>query len=366
MKDILIAHNYSEDSFASMSFNLAHHLANLGNRVIFISHKPFFDEVQIIKKGKGEIVIYSWPSKKRPTSLKDAFWFSKIYFKYKPVVVIGHFVGANITVTISKLLSLGKVKTFVYYHTLLQQIAKDNNTLSFRYKMSFYRKMIFYKTFCDIIVCPSELAKNDLSNFYCVKKGMVILNPMQDRYTSESNKNNNKVVISYLGRLDSSKGVVELVKAFKKYNRKTECSNIILNIAGTGSQEAEIRKEIIGERNVLYFGGLSYDKIDDYLCKSHFVIIPSKMDNLPTVGLEAMMNQVPLLISNTTGLTNYLKEGKECFKFDSNLESMISIFEKVETKSVQQVHMGINARNTFLEKFSMEEYCVNFSNHIGA
>lgn len=364
MKNILIAHNYSEDSFASMSFHLAHHLANLGNRVIFISHKPFFDEEQSIKKGKGEIVIYSWPSKKRPTSLKDAFWYSKIYFKYKPEIVIGHFVGANITIAISKLLSLGKVRTFVYYHTLLQQIAEDHNTLSFRYKMSFYRKMIFYKTLCDIIVCPSDLAKNDLSNFYCFKKGMVLLNPIKDRYTSESNKNNSKIIISYLGRLDPSKGILELVKAFKKYNRQTECSNIILNIAGTGSQDTEIRKEIIGEPNVLYFGGLSYDEIDNYLSKSHFIIIPSKRDNLPTVGLESMMNQVPLLISNTTGLTNYLEEGKECFKFDPNLESMISIFEKVEKEFEKQVQMGIHARKTFLEKFSMEEYCINFSNLI--
>ena len=364
MKNILIAHNYSEDSFASMSFNLAHHLANLGNRVIFISHKPFFDEAQSIKKGKGEIVIYSWPSKKRPTSLQDAFWYSKIYFKYKPEVVIGHFVGANITIAISKLLSLGKVRTFVYYHTLLQQIAEDHNTLSFRYKMSFYRKMIFYKTLCDIIVCPSDLAKNDLSNFYCVKKGMVILNPVKDRYTSESNKNNSKIIISYLGRLDPSKGILELVKAFKKYNRQTECSNIILNIAGTGSQDAEIRKEIIGEPNILYFGGLSYDKIDDYLCKSHFIVIPSKADALNMVGVESMMNQIPILISKGVGLANYLQDGVECFKFDSDIEAMISLFERVEKNFDLQMQMGINARNTFLQKFNMENYCTIFSNLI--
>ena len=49
MKTILIAHNYTQNSFASMSFNLAHHLAKLGNRVVFISHKPFFKDMKIIK-----------------------------------------------------------------------------------------------------------------------------------------------------------------------------------------------------------------------------------------------------------------------------------------------------------------------------
>ena len=81
MKTILIAHNYTQNSFASMSFNLAHHLAKLGNRVVFISHKPFFKDMKIIKSGKGEVILFSWSSEKRPTSFNDVFWFVKIYLK---------------------------------------------------------------------------------------------------------------------------------------------------------------------------------------------------------------------------------------------------------------------------------------------
>lgn len=110
MKTIVIAHNYSESSFATMSYHLSHHLANLGNRVIFISHHPYFSEKQIIKKGKGEVIVCSWPTEKRPTSIKDFFWYAKLYLKYKPEIVIGHFVGSNITVSVSKILSFGKVK----------------------------------------------------------------------------------------------------------------------------------------------------------------------------------------------------------------------------------------------------------------
>jgi hypothetical protein len=53
MKTIIIAHNYSEESFSAMSYHLAHHLASLGNRVIFISHRPYFSEKRIIKKVNG-------------------------------------------------------------------------------------------------------------------------------------------------------------------------------------------------------------------------------------------------------------------------------------------------------------------------
>jgi glycosyltransferase involved in cell wall biosynthesis len=363
MKTILIAHNYTENSFASMSYYLAHHLADLGNKVVFISHNPFFKEKEIISKEKGEIIVYSWPTKKRPTSIKDVLWFAKIYFKYKPNVVVGHFVGANITTAISKILSLGKTKTFAYYHTLSNQILTDKKRSGVKQKMLFLRKKMLYKLFCDVVVCPSELAKLDLEKYYSIKKGMVVLNPMKDRFKGKT-KNSQNIVISFLGRLDPSKGILDLIKAFKIYSDKFAATNIILNIAGTGSQEKEIKELIKNNVNIFYLGGLSYDKIDDYLCKSHFAIIPSKVDNLPTVGLEAMMNETPLLISNTTGLTKYVQDNNECFKFDSNQESMISLFERVESNFNLQSQMSVNARNTFLLKFTIDNYCINFSNEL--
>ena len=361
MKTIVIAHNYSESSFATMSYNLAHHLAGLGNRVVFISHHPYFLEKQIIKKAKGEVIVFSWPTEKRPTSIKDFFWFAKLYLKYKPEIVIGHFVGSNITVTVSKILSFGKVKTFEYYHTLRTQILEDLGKLTLKQRLFFVRKKIFYRLFCDLIICPSELAKKDLKEYYGIKKGFVVLNPMMDRFKIKTVLSLDSIVISYLGRLDSSKGVTDLIFAFGAYKMKFKDSKIILNIAGAGSQGNIIQGLAENNESIHFIGGLLYNKIDEYLNKSHFVIIPSKFDNLPTVGLESMMNQTPLLISNTTGLAHYLTEGKECFKFVPNIDSMVELFDKVEQNFNLQEQMGINARTTFITVFNMNNYCDVFS-----
>ena len=77
--------------------------------------------------------------------------------------------------------------------------------------------------------------------------------------------------------------------------------------------------------------------------------------------MESMMNNTPLLISNKTGLTNYLKDGYECFKFDSNADSIALLFKKVEKNMDKQEQMGINARNTFSSIFSVKKYCDDFS-----
>lgn len=364
MKTILIAHNYSETSFSAMSFYFAHHLADSGHKVVFISHKPYFPEKKIIKTEKGEINVFSWSSEKRPTSIADFIWFAKIYWQYKPDIVIGHFVGTNISFMISKLLSFWKVKTFEHYHTLSNQIITDLKKVSLKQKLLFYRRKIFYPLFCDQIVCPSHLAKEDLELFFGAKNSFVLLNPMVDRLENKKPISQEQIVISFLGRFDSSKGIVDLIKAFLQYKHQNPNSKIVLRIAGSGTQETEIKELASNNESINYIGYLTYDKIDAYLNQSHFTIIPSKIDNLPTVGLESLMNQTPLLISNNTGLTRYLVDEKDCFKFDTTIDSMISLLEKVESKFDCHEQMSIEARKTFLAKFSMKTYCEDFSKAI--
>jgi len=361
MKTILIAHNYTQNSFPVMSFHLANHLANKGNRVIFISHNPYFHERQVIKKENAEIIVCSWPSQSRPTKIKDFVWFINIYLKYKPDTIIAHFVGSNITAIVSKILSFGKASTLVYYHTLSSQILTDLKKLNFKQKFLFYRKKTFYRFFCDKLICPSELAKKDLKDYYSNTNGVVVLNPIIDRFTGKMDISNSNIVISFLGRIDLSKGVLDLVTAFKIYIEKFPNSRLILNIAGSGSLQFELTEMIRNTPTIYYLGGLIYEKIDEYLNKSHFVIIPSKFDAFNVVGIESMMNQTPLLISNTTGLTEYLTDGKECFKFDSDIESIVAVLKKAEDDFIHYKQMSVNARDTFLIKFSINDYCNKFS-----
>jgi glycosyltransferase involved in cell wall biosynthesis len=360
MKTILIAHNYSEVSFSAMSFHLANYLAAIGHRVIFISHQPYFKEEVVKTVGNGTLMVCSWPSEKRPTSLSDFYWYIKLHIKYNPQIIIGHFVGSNISIISSKVFTFGKVKTFEYYHTLRNQITRDSSKGSFKNKLLFIRKKFFYTYFCDVIVCPSEIANKDLISFFNSTKGMVVLNPMIDRLVSENKEVKDNIIISYLGRIDPSKGVLDLVRAFLAFKQKFTHSRIVLKIAGTGIEVESVLDLIKNKADISYLGGIDYAAVDDYLQDSHYTIIPSKIDNLPTVGLESMMNKVPLLISRTIGLSSYLSDGKECFKFNPTHLDMIALFEKVENNYNKQEQMAAHARQTFEEYFTIDSYCVNF------
>ncbi len=357
-KTIVIAHNYTKNSFAYMSYSLAHFLANDGHKVIFMSHKPFFEKPIYEKVNNGELIVYSWSNEnKRPTGYIDFLLFARIFLKHKPDICIGHFVGENITSIVSKIFSLGKTKVYNYYHTLSSQLNIDSTLSTPKRKILKFRKKIYSKLFVDCFICPSNLSKEDLFQVFGIKKSCVILNPLEDRFISDQNNiNNNEIMLSFLGRIDFSKGIFELVEAFIKYIENNKNTKIKLQIAGNGSKVELLKNKIAGIEKIKFYGGLEYNAVDAYIKSGHYLVIPSLFDNLPTTGLEALMNEKPVLISNNTGLTNYLNDNYDCYKFDVNNEEIVNVLERVENNFGDYYKMTENARKTYLELFTIEKY----------
>ena len=359
MKTIFIIHNYTESTVASMSYYLAHYLSSRNYKVIFISHKPFFKESFEDKN----VVVYSWPNGNRPTSLTAALWYSKLFFKYNPNLIICHFGGVNLSVILSKIFSLNKIKTFASYDTLSSQIELDSSRNKFFSMVLKFRKKIIYSFFCNQIICPSELAVNDLHSYFKIDKGIKILNPMVDRFKNEKYESNN-IVISFLGRIDKSKGVLLLVDAFNEYCKINPLTILELKIAGCGSEEVVLLDKISKNDRIRYEGALSYEKVDGFLNNSNFTIVPSLSDNLPTVGIESLMNGVPLLISSNTGLTLELENEINCFVFKPELKELILIFKKIESKKYNYFILKERSREIYKLKFSLESYYKNIEDLI--
>lgn len=339
-----------------MSHGLAHHLSDNGFRVVFISHFPYFEIPQIIKKNQGEIIVCSWPTKKRPTNFIDFWWFVKLYYKYKPDFVLGHFVGSNISILLSKILSLGKTQTFEYYHTVSGAIITDLKKVDRKQKMLFLRKKMFYNFFCDKVICPSEIAKSDLESFFRYSKEIIIPNPITDRLIDFFVFKNDGVIVSFLGRFEPTKGILEMILAFKNFKIKNPLANIKLQIAGSGSLNVEVLNLIQDQSDIVFFGALQYGDIDRYLLQSHYTIIPSKFDNLPTVGLESLMLGRPILIANNTGLTHFLEHDVTGFIFNFAIDSIENAFNTAFLNFIKIDQLSKNARECFLKNFTMNRY----------
>ncbi len=332
-----------------MSYYLAHYWAENGHDIVFNSHKPYFVEPKIERINNNYIYIYSWSSKNRPTSLNDFWHFIKIFNKHKPRKIIGHFVGANISILLSKILSLGKVVTFEYYHILSSQQNLDGEISKFKK----VRKYIFYKYFVDNVLATSYLALKYFQEFYKLNNGVHHLTPLPDRYKKVacSSVKKDKLKLGFLGRIDNSKGIIELLNAFKLL----DADKFELNIAGHGQLSEIFTHQEWMLPNLNYFGEISYDEIDNFIRKCDLIIIPSLSDNLVTVGIEALMNNVCLILSKNTGLVGYL-EDNECVKIHPESKQIYDKLIELFNNQIIIRDTANNGRLKYEKIFSLNNY----------
>ena len=358
METVIIAHNYQDTSFSSMSYQLANHLCEKGKRVIFISKSPYFPSP--IKKalGNGELILTSWPSKTKSTSLKDFKFFYKILKEFKPLVVIGHHNGSITSNILSKLKFRGKIKTFDYHHVCSESYVNDIGKLTSRLWFFLFRKKLFYHLFCDHVICPSEYALEDLNQNFSYKKGKIVTNPLPDRASDLKTKELiEEISIGYLGRLVPTKNVPRLVSEFIKFKSNFPDNNLKLKIVGYGEDENKVKSLIGDNKEIEFIGNLDYDQIDSFIQKCHFTIIPSLADNLPTAATESLMNGIPILISKGVGTVSILNHKTDSYIFDLENNGFQNSFSFVAAIS-QNDYMNLceNSRKTYQEHFLMGTY----------
>lgn len=102
-----------------------------------------------------------------------------------------------------------------------------------------------------------------------------------------------KVLLIYVGSLNQRKNILALVKAVIK------SENISLLVCGQGKMKDSLVREIVsseGGSRVFLAGHV--DNPDDYIKKSHALVLPSFSEGLPLVIIEACKFGVPSLLSN--------------------------------------------------------------------
>ena len=331
-----------------MSHRLAYHLAR-NNEVVFMSYRPFFQEPLVLMDGR--LIVYSWTTKARPTGIRDVIHFMRIFFRHRPEIVVAHFVGGNICIPFSKLLSFFRVKTFEWYHTLSAQMEYDGGRMPYFRKL---RRKLVFRYFSDTVVPVSEMAARDYRHFYGLSNMRVILNAIRDEYRGvDADYSENKLKVGFIGRMVPHKGVDILMGLIDVLPPDL----FIFRIAGEGPLSDELEKKK-GD-NLEFAGMLPYGRIIDFIEGCHVILITSYTDNLVTVGIEALMLKRCLLISNGTGLSEYLRHGEDAIVVEPSLEKFKDTLMRLHSDRDTMSRISSKGRETFLERFLLDIHVRN-------
>ncbi|MDR0979348.1 MAG: glycosyltransferase [Lachnospiraceae bacterium] len=162
--------------------------------------------------------------------------------------------------------------------------------------------------------------------------------------------------ITYIGRLEKEKGVLDLIDVFKVI--KEESPECVLNIVGDGSKKEDLQariKEYDLEKNVILYGYKDRREIEKILLNTSIGINTSYIESFGLAVLETLSYGIPCIaFDSAKGILELIDNEKNGYIINNrNKEEMAKkVTELLENKG-RLIGLGNNAKEKSL-KFSQD------------
>lgn len=174
-------------------------------------------------------------------------------------------------------------------------------------------------------------------------------------------------IVVYSGRINPEKGVKELIQAFTQLKDYSNIKLLIIggsffgNTKGTDIFITSLQEESKGiEDSIVFTGFVPYKQIPSYLAMCDVAVIPSLWeDPFPTTILEAMASGLPIIATNSGGITEACKDCAIIINKDNDIVNkiQISIINLYKKENYQKLSYLSQLRSS---KYSKKKYASDF------
>lgn len=175
----------------------------------------------------------------------------------------------------------------------------------------------------DVVTSVSEDLKQKTLDIFDVEKDINVIPNFIDskKYSSGYTDcqrslmaNEDEKIITHISNFRKVKRIPDVIKVFHKVQQEIP-SKLIMVGEGPEKEHAEQLCEDLGiTENVLFLG--NSNEIDRILCFSDLFLLPSETESFGLAALEAMINKVAVISSNTGGIPEVNKQGVTGFLSD--------------------------------------------------
>ncbi|MFW5803752.1 MAG: glycosyltransferase family 4 protein [bacterium] len=144
-------------------------------------------------------------------------------------------------------------------------------------------------------------------------------------------KKNKQINLLFLARVEKTKGIYELLDAYKLL--KSKFPFLTLTIAGDGSVLKDVKLQVKEKnlQNIKFTGYVKSEKKKEIFLKSDIYIFPSfHGEGMPNSVLEAMAFGLPVITRSVGGLKDFFEDGRMGFMTESKAPAALAkLIEKL-------------------------------------
>jgi len=165
-----------------------------------------------------------------------------------------------------------------------------------------------------------------------------------------------QTVVAYVGNILPHKGLRRLIEAISKARSR---AGLRLVVAGTGADEAPCR-QLAGDRGlsgqVTFLGWRSAAETEALLAASDVLALPSEIEGLPYVLLEAMASHRPVIAGRVYGVPEVVEDGVTGILVDPHsVDDIAAALDRMSDVALRE-SMGEAARARFERDFTLEQH----------
>ena len=224
----------------------------------------------------------------------------------------------------------------------------------------------------DVITSPSEYLVSELAKLKVrgVERAKIVRNPFEvcTYKLEETNDEKEGGEIFFLGKMQVSKGILDLVSAFRKL--WDDGSKVALHIIGADAEHVTLGRSVrqiiesqykayLAKGMIVFEGKLSPKKVLKKLRGAKGLVVPSHFEAFPYVVVEAMALGVPVVVSDSGGHKELVQEFKSGLIFKSgsvdDLYEKLKLFFSLPTPDL--IKYGENAVNRVQSECSFDTVC---------
>lgn len=208
------------------------------------------------------------------------------------------------------------------------------------------------------IASVSDISSDALNTYRPDLKVKKLIFAVEDEFDKRKKSRSEKITFLIIGYIEYRKGQDILVDALDEISPEILKRTEFIFIGQDNSTFADdLKRRVQGRDYIRIMGKVDRKEIDSQMNHADALIVPSREEPMSMVSVEAMMHEVPCIVSDVSGISEFIQSGEDGIIVKAlDIEILKEKIEWAINHREELRDMGKKSRKIYENVFSLEVF----------